>query len=102
MYVVDAVLIYHCRCKMIAITGLAEVNSPPPLQPPHRSISSLTISPQSQQTPCPVGYCTAKRFIDIFDIVVLLKDIKQNARLKAMVLLKQKQASRAATDYVRI
>ena len=88
----DEVFIYHSRCKLIGVAGIAKVVSDSYPDPAQFDVNSPYFDPKSTQQN-PKWYCVDVEAVTAFDAVVPLKQIKQQTELQDMVLLKQGRLS---------
>lgn len=88
----DLAFIYHSSCKNIGVAGIAEVIREAYPDPAQFDSESHYYDDKSTSDN-PRWVCVDVKFVSQFEEVVSLKDIKQNAQLSEMVLVKRGRLS---------
>ena len=88
MQVGDLVLFYHSNAKPSGIAGIARVAKPASPDPTQFDPSSEYFDPKATREQ-PRWFCVTVEFVEMFDALIPLETLRNEARLKTLELLKR-------------
>jgi predicted RNA-binding protein with PUA-like domain len=90
MQIGDAVLFYHSSCEPPGIAGLARVCAAAEPDPTQFDRKSEYYDAKATKEK-PIWYCVKVEFVEKFSDLVTLQSLRENAKLKSMLVLKKGQ-----------
>lgn len=90
MQVGDAVLFYHSSCEPPGVAGLARVFAPAEPDPTQFDRKSEYYDAKATKEK-PIWHCVKVEFVEKFSDLVTLQSLRENAKLKSMLVLKKGQ-----------
>jgi predicted RNA-binding protein with PUA-like domain len=90
MQIGDAVLFYHSSCEPPGVAGLARVCAAAEPDPTQFDRKSEYYDAKALKEK-PIWYCVKVEFVEKFSDLVTLQSLRENAKLKSMLVLKKGQ-----------